>query len=195
MIGETCLHYLVLTVDRGGVLAKMNPPVRTEKDREALWKGLKRGVITCVGTDHGAKKKEHKGDNIWKATPGFPGMETFFPLMLTEGLKRDISMPQMSEILSANNARMFGFFPKKGTISIGSDADLVLVDMNRKVVLRAENLHSAADFTPYEGMEVMAWPVVTMLRGKIIVKNDKLINKCQGEYVPRYPDQKTGGEG
>lgn len=187
VIGETCLHYLVLTADRGGILAKMNPPVRTEKEKEALWEALKRGIITCVGTDHGAKRKEHKGDSIWKATPGFPGMETFFPLMLTEGLKRGIKVTHLSEILSANNARTFGLFPKKGTISIGSDADLVLVDMNKRVTLRAENLHSAADFTPYEGMEVMAWPTMTILRGKVIVQNDELIRKGQGEYIPRYP--------
>jgi dihydroorotase (multifunctional complex type) len=187
IIGETCLHYLTLTVDRGGILAKMNPPVRTVTDREALWDALKDGIITCVGTDHGAKRKEHKGNSIWEATVGFPGMETFFPLMLTEGIKRGISPTGISEIVSANNARTFGLFPRKGTISIGSDADLVIMDMENKVTLRAENLHSAADFTPYEGMEVDAWPVTTILRGKIIVKNNELITKGQGEFVPRFP--------
>jgi len=191
VIGETCLHYLTLTVDRGGILAKMNPPVRNDKDREALWDALKRGIITCIGTDHGAKKKEHKGDSIWKATPGFPGMETFFPLMVTEGIKRGITLTSISEFLSANNARTFGLFPKKGTISIGSDADLVLVDMGKMVTLHAENLHSASDFTPYEGMEVRAWPITTILRGKIIIKENELVNKGQGEYIPRYPGYNT----
>ncbi len=188
IIGETCIHYLALTEDRGGVLAKINPPLRTEKDKEALWDALKRGVITCVGTDHGAKKKEHKGDNIWKAAPGFPGIETLFPLMLTEGIRHGLTVSQISEILSANNARTFGLFPKKGTINIGSDADLVLVDMNKTVTLRSENLHTTGDFTPYEGMEVTAWPMTTILRGKVIIKNNELINKGHGEFVPRYPD-------
>ncbi len=187
IIGETCVHYLVLTVDREGTLAKMNPPVRTEKDREALWDALRKRVITCVGTDHGARKKEHKGSSIWQAALGWPSMEIFFPLMVTEGVKRGIKLTTISEIISANNAQTFGLFPKKGTVSIGSDADLVIVDMNKNVTLKAENLHSAGDFTPYEDMEVTAWPVTTILRGQVIVRDNELINKGLGEFVPRFP--------
>jgi dihydroorotase-like cyclic amidohydrolase len=189
IIGETCLHYLTLTTDAPGVGAKINPPVRTAVDRDALWAGLRSGVLNCVGTDHGAKRLEHKGDSIWTATPGFPAMEVFFPLFLTQALNRGFSLTRIAEIISTQNARTFDIYPKKGTIAVGSDADLILTDMSQKNVIHAADLHTAGDFCIYENFEVIGKPKITMLRGQIIVKDGHLVCPSIGEYVPRFPTQ------
>lgn len=190
--GETCLHYLALTTETPGVLAKINPPVRTAADRDALWEGLRSGVLTCVGTDHGAKRLEHKGDSIWSATPGFPGMEVFFPVFLTQALDRGFTPTRVAEIVAAQNARAFEIYPRKGTLAVGSDADLLVTDLRRKRVIHQSDLHTAGDFCVYEDFEVFGKPEITMLRGRKIVEDGRLIQSALGEHVPRFPGRLGG---
>lgn len=187
VIGETCVHYLSLTTDLPGTAAKINPPVRTRPHVDALWRGIESGVISCLGTDHGAKPFSMKGEDIWEAALGFPGVETSLPVILTEAMRRGVSPVRIAEIASANPARAFELSPRKGHIALGTDADLVLVDLAADRVIHAVDLHSAADFTPYEGMRVSAWPVTTILRGKVIFDRGELIAPGTGLFLRRYP--------
>jgi len=192
IIAETCPHYLSLANDEANeyqeTFGKVAPPIRSKKDVEALWEGIKDGTISCVGTDHSAKPKQAKTKDIWSSMLGMPGMETMLPVMITEGTKRQIPLTRISELCSYNAARIFQLLPNKGTIAPGSDADLVVVDMEKEVEIKGENLHSISGFTPYEGKRVRGWPMMTMLRGKVIYEDRNILEKGQGRFVPRFPE-------
>ncbi len=193
VIGETCAHYLTLTTELPGTAAKVNPPVRSRPHVEALWRGVKTGALTCLGSDHGAKPVSMKGDDIWEAVLAFPGLETSLPVVLTEASRRGVSPVKVAEIAAANPARAFGLAPQKGHLALGADADLVLVDLAADCVIRAADLHSAADFTPFEGMRVTAWPVTTVLRGQLIIDRGRVVTTGTGCFLKRYPSR-GGGE-
>ena len=187
VIAETCPQYLVLNEDMKGNFGKINPPIRRKEDVEALWEGIKKGIITCIGTDHGSKLIKMKEGSIWEASLGFPGIGTMFPLILSEGMKRGLSLVKIAEICSLNNARTFGMFPKKGTICIGGDADLVVVDLERSWRINPKKLYELSDFTPYDGIEVKGYPLITIVRGKVIFKEGEILLKGKGEFIPRFP--------
>lgn len=186
IIAETCPQYLVCTKDNTDrVLGKVNPPLRTEEDNESLWQGIREGLITNLGSDHAPCSTEHK-KNFWDAVVGMPGVETLLPVMLSEGVNKGrISFEKLVEIACYNNAKQFALLPKKGTISVGSDADLVIVDMNKKVKIEASKLHHLSDFSPYEGWEITGWPVLTMVRGKVVMEEGNIIGEPgYGKYIP-----------
>src|SRR5262249_16276857 len=125
-----------------------------------------------------------------------PGVETRLPILFSEGvMKKRISLSQFAALTATNHARAYGLYPRKGTISIGSDADLVLWDpaITRKIA--HGDLHDGSDYTPYEGIEVTGWPTMTILRGSVIVENGKLIaGKGAGGFLPRPPVSPQRGE-
>ncbi len=129
---ETCPHYLTHTSNGGtDTLAKVNPPLRTDEDRAALWEGLADGSIQVVGSDHVPRRSSHKEGGIWKASAGFPGLATLLPVLLSEGHhRRGLPLHRIAELTSENPARIYGLYPEKGTIRVGSDADLTLVDLD-----------------------------------------------------------------
>jgi len=185
VIGETCPQYLVLH-DRhpAGLLAKFIPPVHGREDNEALWRGLADGTIDCMGTDHIPQPRVQKlveGD-VWRCGAGGPGHETLLPLLLSSGR---LSLPRVAAVTSANAARAFGLWPRKGAIALGFDADLTLVDLERRRVVRAAEFVTSADFTPYEGMELTGWPVTTILRGRVIMKDGCPVGPPTGRYLER----------
>jgi dihydropyrimidinase len=185
---ETCPHYLTHTSHSGaGTFAKVNPPLRTEEDREALWEGLADGSIQVVGSDHVPRRSTHKEDGIWKASAGFPGLATLLPVLISEGFhRRGLPLARIAEWTSENPARIYGLHPKKGTIQVGSDADLTLVDLNLEREVRAEDLGSDCDFSLYEGWKLKGWPVTTILRGRVIYENGELKGTPgQGRYLYR----------
>jgi len=192
VVGETCPHYLSLTRDDVrpfGKLAKLNPPMRDKQDVEQLWQGVKENVVECVGTDHCALTKELKdrtGD-IWKTVPGFPGVATMLPVMLNYGLRQSkVGLEDIVRVCSYNNAKVFGLYPKKGSIEVGADADLTLVDTKRIVKVTPELLKSVSDYSLYEGMEFQGWPVLTMVRGNIVMEDLEITGKPgTGKYVGR----------
>lgn len=189
LIVETCPHYLSLSSDDFGedyVLAKCNPPLRNKQDIEKLWWGIQRGFVHCIGTDHCASIGKGTLD-IWSAPAGLPGLETLLPVMLSEGVNKGrISMEKLIEVCCYNPAKVIGVFPQKGTIAVGSDADLVIVDLDETKVVKAENLHTACDFTPYEGRELKGWPVLTMVGGHVVMENGEIVGKPGiGKYIPR----------
>jgi len=188
---ETTPHYLLLTMELlNGPKARlylMTPPLRGKKDNEALWEGVKKTFIDVIATDHCAYNAEQKskGENSLDIFPGIPGVETLLPLIYTYGVNKGlISINRLVELLSTNPAKIFKLYPKKGTISLNSDADLVIFDPNLKQVLNSFNTHSKAGYTPFEGFEVEGIPITTILRGKVIVKDRKFIGeKGFGRFV------------
>jgi dihydropyrimidinase len=186
---ETCPQYLVLNAesDIPGPLGKINPPLRDRRSNEAVWEAIRSGVVTSVGSDHCSTTRSMAGD-LWSAPPGSPGVESLLPVMLSEGVgKGRISMEKLVEVLCANNARTFKIFPQKGTLEAGADADLVIVDLDKKTNLGAAGQHyTLSDYSPYEGREGTGAPVLTMLRGQVVVQDGELVAQPGiGRYLPR----------
>lgn len=178
---ETCPQYLLLTDDdmrKWGPLAKIAPPLRTRQDNEALWTGLERGWIPVLATDHASyplEAKEVGKKDIFQAPFGAPGVETLVPLAFSEGVvKRGLGPSWLARVLSESPAKIFQIYPKKGALQPGSDADLVVIDPDKRVLLQAKNLHQGAGYTLFEGREVRGWPVLTMVRGQVLLDNGEL---------------------
>jgi len=184
---ETTLHHLALThATAGGIVGKVNPPIRTEADREALWRAVEDGRIDTVVSDHACCAEADKGEDLWKAPPGFGGTAMLYPYLLSEGhLRRGLGLARVAELASANPARAFGLYPRKGTIAVGGDADLVVLDPNLERIVTPEVLGSAQDFTPFAGMPVRGWPTHTLLRGRMVFQDGGVRGKPEGQYVKR----------
>jgi dihydroorotase-like cyclic amidohydrolase len=188
---ETTLHHLALDheeLDRSGIglKGKVNPPIRTREHSEFLWEGIKRGHVDTVVSDHACCGEEHKHQGIWESLPGFGGSSILYPVLLSEGVhKRGVSLARVAELVSSNPARNFGLFPRKGCISVGADADLTVVDMNLEKQIRADELLSAQDHTPFEGFMTKGWPVQTIIRGLVMFDNGKVTDVKQGEFIKR----------
>ncbi len=184
---ETCTHYLTQTKDSPiGPFGKVNPPLRTQEDIDFLWQGIVDGDIDTVGTDHCHLLKEQKKD-IWSAVPGFPGVALLLPLLLSEGVNKGrLSLEEVAELASYNTAKIFGLYPKKGTIEIGSDADFAIVDLDLEKKVNPEMLQGLSDFSLWDGWTLKGWPVLTVLRGEVIMENGKVLNKEGfGKYIKR----------
>lgn len=179
---ETCPHYLMFSeedMDKLGAKIKINPPMRKGSEPDLLWDQLSKGEIDCVSSDHAPWPMERKNKpSIFENASGAPGVETLLPLLFSEGVvKKRISVTVLSRVLSENPARIFKLFPKKGILAPGSDADIVILDPRRKTILRAEEMHTAAGWTPYEGMEITGRVDTTIVRGKIISDEGKIIGE------------------
>jgi dihydroorotase (multifunctional complex type) len=186
VVAETCVQYLTLNTDSvDRVLSKVNPPIREPEDNNALWQALRDGTLDIVATDHAPVPKELK-TNLWDATPGIPGAESFLPLMLSEGVnKGKISLEKLVEVCCYNPARQFGLTPRKGTLAIGSDADLVLIDLNKEAEAPPQPIFSGADFSIVAGRKIKGWPILTILRGRVVMQDGKLIAETgKGKYIP-----------
>lgn len=185
---ETCPHYLTITEDSAlGALAKVNPPVRAAADRDRIWQGILTGEIATVGTDHCAMSRARKGNDIWTAAAGFPGMATALPVMLTEGYrKRGMSLQKIARATSYNVAAAFNLLPRKGTIALGADADLAVVDLDLERVVNPAELGSSSDFSLQEGERLRGWPVMTLVRGTVVAENGRIrIVPGHGRFLRR----------
>jgi D-hydantoinase len=187
---ETCPHYLFLTKDipfKRGTFGKVNPPLRDSSDRDSLWKAIARGVIDYIGSDHCPYTIESKGKDLWTAKAGLPGIGLLLPILLSEGVnKKRIGMEDVARICSYNPSNIFGLWPQKGMVEVGSDADLVLVDLERSVEVKSEYLHSHSDYSPYEGYRIKGWPVMTISGGRILYKDGRVFNvEKMGRYLSR----------
>lgn len=189
---ETCPQYLFLERDNldlegfEGAKYICSPPPRTKEDQAHVWNGLSNGTFDVFSSDHspfnfnGSKGKAVKGkDASFKNIPnGIPGLETRLALLFSGGvLKNKISINKFVELTSTKPAKIYGLYPRKGTIAIGSDADIVIWDSNLKKIIKNTDLHHNVDYTPYENIEVNAWPNTVICRGSIIVENGKLLSK------------------
>jgi len=182
--GETCPHYLLLSTDDyrefGGII-RVNPPVREPRNREPLWAALADGTIDLVATDHAPHTPEEKTRNdIWAVDCGFPGVETQMPLMLTEINHGRMSICDYVRLSSFNPARIWGLYPRKGAIQVGSDADLAIVDLAREETLRDADLQSHSKISPFNGRRVKGLPLHTLVRGRFVMKDRKLADGVRG---------------
>lgn len=185
---ECTLHALGLTWEmlQGNNCAKVNPPLRTKKDNDALWEALKRGEINWVGSDHAMTPKELKfDDDMWKSYCGFGGTSLVYPFMISEGIKHGLSLPRIAEIVSTNPAKAHSAWPKKGSMEVGADADFAFIDLEKEKVVHAGEDFSAQEYTVFEGVKLKGWPVITMLRGRKVYEDGKIIGEASGEYVKR----------
>lgn len=187
---ETCPPYLTHTKESmTDNLLKIAPPVHSRKDNDALWKGIKDGFIQSVGSDHLALRKKSKEGSIWDASMGVSGVATVLPVLLSEGFhKRGITLERIAEVTSYNVARIFNLYPQKGSIQIGSDADLTIVDLGKEETVTHNILNSSSDFSIYEGWHLKGWPILTMVRGNVVMKDGEVIGeKGFGKYIRRNP--------
>lgn len=192
---ETCIQYLVLDAtlyekDFDGAKYVMSPPLREKKDQAALWAGINQGTVLVVATDHCPFKWEQKkmGEKDFSKIPnGHPAIEHRMELLFSEGVnKGKISLNKYVEVSSTNSAKLFGMYPKKGTIGIGSDADLIIFDPNQKHKISVNSHHMNVDYSAYEGWELTGKCKTTILRGQVAVDNGKVrINKGYGQFVKR----------
>ncbi len=192
---ETCPHYLTHSTDFQSITAKVVPPIRSKEDMQRMWQAVNDGTVNCIGTDHVANRLDMKmGDgDIWSALSGFPGIATMLPVLLSEGVNKGrVRIEKVAELTSFNTAEIFGMFPKKGTIAIDSDADIVLVDMEKEQKVTPELLQSYSDYTIYDGMTIKGWPALTMVRGQVVMEDGQIIGKPgYGEYISRKPRSKS----
>ncbi len=185
---ETCPQYLTMTdaeLQKLGPLAKIGPPLRTEKDRLALWRAIQKGIIDVVASDHAPKAKKID-DPFFEAPYGSPQAETMLTITYDEGVnKKRIKPSKLVQLFSENPARIFGLYPKKGVIQKGSDADLVVFDPNKAHTIHQQNQHSGASYTLYEGRRCVGKPILTMQRGKILVEDGEIKGKPgEGRFLP-----------
>ena len=192
---ETCPHYLTHSTDFQNVIAKVVPPLRSKKDVQRMWEALRDGTVNCIGTDHVANILEMKrgDDDIWSALAGFPGIATMLPVLLSEGVNKGrIKMEKVAALTSLNAAEIFGIFPRKGTIAIDSDADIVLVDLEKEQKVTPDLLQSHSDYTIYDGMTLKGWPVITIARGQIVMEDGQVVGKPgYGKFVARSTRSKS----
>jgi dihydropyrimidinase/allantoinase len=186
---ETTVHHLSLTYDMlegKGLGGKVNPPIRTPADVEGLWAGVFSGEITWVASDHACCLEEMKGEDLWPALPGFGGTALLYPVLITEGhLKRGLPLERVAELASTNPARAYACYPQKGTIAVGSDADLTLIDIGREQTVSPSLLLSAQDHTPFSGIALAGWPSRTLLRGRTAFLDGDVVGTPDGQFLRR----------
>jgi dihydropyrimidinase len=192
---ETCIQYLVLDAslyekDFDGAKWVMSPPLREKKDQATLWAGINQGLVQVVGTDHCPFKWEQKlmgKDDFSKIPNGHPAIEHRMELLFSEGVNKGrISLNKYVEVTSTNAAKIFGMFPKKGTIAVDADADLVIFDPNAKHTISVDTHHMNTDYSAYEGWEVTGKVKTVLLRGVTAIDNNQcLVDKGYGQFVRR----------
>ncbi|MHB8873570.1 MAG: dihydropyrimidinase [Myxococcaceae bacterium] len=199
--GETCPQYLFLSTENydepgfDGAKYVMSPPLRSKANQESLWAGLKSGDLSTVATDHcpfTLKEKELGKGNFAKIPNGAPGLETRMGLLWDGGVRAGrIDVSRFVEVTSTAAAKIFGMYPKKGTIVPGGDADLVVFDPEKEVRWSAKSHHMRVDYNPYEGRVTHGAPTHVLSRGQVIVEGDKWLGKAgAGKYVKRSARQK-----
>jgi allantoinase len=189
---ETCPHYFYLTredVERDAPYTMFTPPAREESDREEMWTRLANGEIDMVNADHAPSTKEQKAqgeDDVFEAPFGIPGVESVLPLLLNGVNDGKVSLNRVVEVFSTNPAKILDLYPKKGGLRIGSDADLVIVDMDREQTLRDEDIVAKCGWTPFDGLTIQGVPETTLVRGAPVVRDGDIVGAPgYGTFVRR----------
>lgn len=193
--GETSANYLLLNAEamkKVGPYAKIDPPLRTEEDQRALWRALNDGVIDAIASDHApypTEDKERGWEDIFEAPSGGVGVETHLPLMLDCVNRGMITLERLVDVFSANPAKILNLYPRKGAIALGSDADLVVVDLKRGYEIKGERLHSKMKTTAFEGHRGRGLPLTTIVRGSVVAEDGEVSGKPgHGEFQRPKPN-------
>ena len=199
IFAETCPQYLFLTADdldkpdMEGAKCMCSPPPRDKANQELVWRGIETGVFEVVSSDHAPYKFDATGKlkmgpkaHFKQIGNGVPGLEVRLPLLFSEGVgKGRISLEKFVALTATNAAKLYGLYPRKGTIAVGADADIAIWDPEREVTISQSIMHDAMDYTPYEGISVKGWPVITVSRGQVVWRDGKVVGKPgQGRYLP-----------
>nr|BFE78230.1 hypothetical protein GCM10020093_008310 [Planobispora longispora] len=187
---ETTLHHLCLDCDdldaRGGLGGKVNPPIRPRGHGEALWRAVRDGLVSWVASDHACCMEEHKGDDLWPARPGFGGTALLYPVLISEGhLKRGVPLSRIAEAASANPAKAYNLWGRKGSLAVGFDADLAVIDPELTREVTADLLLSGQDHCPFEGVRVTGWPAATVVGGRVAYRDGEVTGEPGGTYLRR----------
>jgi dihydropyrimidinase len=187
---ETTPHYLLLDNSylnrEDAQLYLMTPPLRNKYDNQFLWQGISQNEFQVVATDHCAFNREQKmqSNSSLEILPGIPGTESLLPLIYSSGVRNNrITIRELVELLSVNPSKIFGLYPEKGSLEVGTDADLTVFDPNLEKKLTAENLHSAAEYSPYHDFTVKGFPAMTFRRGQLIFDNKLRAEKGSGKFI------------
>ena len=193
---ETCPHYLTLGTDSEiGIHGKVNPPLRSPADREALWEAIRSGLVDTIGSDHVPRHRQFKERPLMKASAGFPGLQTLLPLMLSEGhLQRGIALERIVDLVSTRPAELFGLGERKGAIRPGADADLVVVDLAAPTRIEAATQLSGAEYTPWDGHPVGVTIRDTLVRGEFAFRDGSIVPGARGQFLER-PSSGAGAPG
>jgi dihydroorotase-like cyclic amidohydrolase len=186
---ETCPHYLCITLEdmAADTRLKWNPPSRSSQSVARLWELLVEGHVHTIGSDH-APLAKIPGADIWAQLPGAGnGLEGMLPLVATEAARRGIPLRQVADLLSTTPAKLFGLFPRKGTIAVGADADLCIVETNGARTIDAQEFeyHEQEKWSPFDGHEITVFPVYTVLRGRVVFAEGAVTGE------PGYGEQVT----
>ncbi len=164
------------------------PPIRTKNDIQSVWNALQNNEIDTIGTDHVANQLKLKlgGDDVWGALAGFPGIGTSLPILLSEGInKNKINLNQLVNLTSTNAAKIFGL-SNKGSLEVGYDADITMIDLKKEAKVSPELFGGFSDYLVYDGWNLKGWPVKTIVRGTIVAEDFEVIGKPgYGNFVPR----------
>lgn len=205
IFGETCPQYLTLTeqdldgLNMEGAKYVCSPPPRDAASQEACWEGLQQGVFSVFSSDHcpfryddPQGKLAPKGRTSFRWVPnGIPGVGARLPILFSEGvIAGRIDINRFVALTATNHARTYGLYPRKGTIAVGADADIAIWDPQIEQVLTHAMLDDGSDYTPYEGMKITGWPVITLVRGEIVARNGRIeARKGHGTYLKREISQ------
>jgi dihydroorotase len=183
---EVLPQHLVLSApecyERLGTYAQMNPPIRGKNHQDALWEALRQGIVDVVASDHAPHTHEEKAKTYPASPSGMPGVQTLLPLMLQQVAAERLSLLHLTDLLSAAPARVLGA-KRKGRIAVGYDADFTLVDLNAKRRISHQQMASKCGWTPYDGLWVQGWPIMTVVRGQLIMRDDTLFLPGKGKAV------------
>lgn len=181
--GETCPQYISLSTQdyaRFGGVIRVNPPVREPENQNPIWDALADGTIDMIATDHAPHSIEEKTrEDIWTVDCGFPGVETQMPMMLTEVANRGASLNDYVRWSAENPAKVWGLYPQKGTLMIGSDADIAIVDVAREWIVDDAQTQSIAKISPWQGRKVKGLPIHTLVRGRFVMR-DRVLQDTKG---------------
>ena len=162
-----------------GTLAQMNPPIRDARHRDALWVGVSNGTVTVIGSDHAPHTREEKSAAYPNTPSGMPGVQTLLPIMLDHVNAGRLTLERLVELVSSNPARLFGIKGKGGLVK-GNDGDLTLVDLSAPKTITDDWIASRCGWTPFNGRMVTGWPVATVIRGRVVMREDEVIDKPTG---------------
>ncbi len=168
--------------ERKGTLVQMNPPIRGKRHVAALWQGVKDGIVSCLGSDHAPHTREEKAKPYPQSPSGMPGVQTLVPLMLNHVNQGRLSLEDFVALASTRPAEIFGA-KDRGKIAVGMRADLTVVDMAEERMISDDWIVSKCGWTPFHGMEVIGWPKMTIVGGKLVMQDDKLIDEPRGQAV------------
>ena len=186
MVEVTASHITLENSMSIGVGGKVNPPIRKNTDVEYLWQSIENNGVQTISSDHAAISSKDKGDELWNAENGYGATELLIPAVINEGYyKRNISLDKLIPLITYNQAKYHGMLRSKGSISIGKDADITIIDLKTEKKVRATDLHSAQDFTPFEGLTLKGWPTTTIVSGNIVIQDGELVSEPKGKFIKR----------